>query len=399
MLRERDRDLLDAAADKAWRDPAQVVSHWDGAPHPDPVLLQSRVRGSWWDLLAEHRITLLVTREYEHLVLALSLAGGRRRISYLVLPHPSGMAVDEARSLVYVACSRNPNQVVELAPVTGALRRLDRQPASSVDPRALVPIGARFYPGCLYLHELAFVGSQLHATAVGQNAIVTLRDRGFERVWWPRCIDSKSGPVVGRNHLQLNSIAAGEDLASSFFSASTDRIARRRPGDRNFPVDGRGVIFSGGTREVVVRGLTRPHSARLAGGRLWVNNSGYGEVGYADGDHFEPIATLPGWTRGLCFHDGVAFVGTSRILKRFRAYAPGLELADCVCGVHAVEMKSGEVLGAIEWPAGNQIFATVAVPDTFTRGFPFVARKGRSRGVESLFYAFETDYWREKGTP
>jgi hypothetical protein len=131
---------------------------------------------------------------------------------------------------------------------------------------------------------------------------------------------------------------------------------------------------------------------------LWVNNSGYGEVGFADADRFEAIAKLPGWTRGLCFHEGIAFVGTSRILKRFRAYAPGLKMADCVCGVYAVELKSGKILGAIQWPAGNQIFATAAVPDTFTRGFPFLARPGTSRGVESLFYVFETDYWRQEGS-
>ncbi len=133
------------------------------------------------------------------------------------------------------------------------------------------------------------------------------------------------GELIQQNHLQLNSIAAGPSLRSSFFTASTDAISRRRPGHANFPVDGRGVVFSGATREPVAFGLTRPHSARLREGRIWLLNSGYGEFGFVDGRSFSRVATLPGWTRGLAFHGRFAFVGTSRVLPRFRQYAPGLK--------------------------------------------------------------------------
>ncbi len=86
------------------------------------------------------------------------------------------------------------------------------------------------------------------------------------------------------------------------------------------------MIFSGATREPIARGLTRPHSARLYEHRIWVDNSGYGHVGYVDAGEFHSVAALPGWTRGLCFRNGIAFVGTSRILPRFSKYAPGLEV-------------------------------------------------------------------------
>src|SRR5262249_22603656 len=156
--------------------------------------------------------------------------------------------------------------------------------------------------------------------------------------------------------------AAGPDLAGSYFSASTDVLSTRRPGHRHFPVDGRGVVFSGATREPVARGLTRPHSARLHGGRLWVDDSGYGPLRGGEDGRFETVAQLPGWTRGLGFHDGVAFVGTSRVLPRFRQYAPGLDIDTSVCGLHAVDAGSGAVLGSITWPYGNQIFAVECLP-------------------------------------
>ena len=86
-------------------------------------------------------------------------------------------------------------------------------------------------------------------------------------------------------------------------------ISNRRPGHKNFPVDKRGVIFSGKSKEVYAGGLTRPHSARLFQNKVWVDNSGYGELGYAEQNQFKPVIRLPGWTRGLCFNSSISICG------------------------------------------------------------------------------------------
>jgi uncharacterized protein (TIGR03032 family) len=335
-----------AAHDAQWRDPAQVVGLWEGG---EKASERARVRGRFWEAL--EGACLLVTREYEHLVVA--LAEGRQ--TQMALPHPSGLAVQGER--VTVASTRNPNQLVELTP-------------AAAEGRPLVPVRTEFHPGALYLHDLAYVGGVLHGNAVGQNAVVRLEDGRAERVWWPKAIETDGGPDFSKNYLQLNSIAAGASLEASFFSASTDRISSRRPGHRNFPVDGRGVVFSGKTREPIATGLTRPHSARLHGRRLWVESSGYGELGVVADGRFEAVARLPGWTRGLGFHGEVAFVGTSRVIPRFHMYAPGLDLDRSLCGVHAVDTKTGETIGSLTWPEGNQVFAIEAVPLSLTSGFP-----------------------------
>lgn len=373
------------SADEAWRHPADVVSCWDGAGGLDPALLRYRATGSWWDCLESAGLTLLVTREYEHLVVALSVARGKPLVSYMSLPHPSGLAVDRNENVVHIASTRNPNQIYDLAAVRELMRRPDvkRKDLARV---TLVPTRARMFPGSLYTHDLAFVGKQLYANAVGFNAVARIGERGFDLAWWPRCVEARNGGPIQRNHLQLNSIAAGASLRSSFFTASSDTVSRHRPGHVNFPVDGRGVVFSGATREPVAFGLTRPHSARLRNGRVWVLNSGYGQYGFVDGRSFRSVAALPGWTRGLCFHERTAFVATSRVLPRFRHYAPGVDVSRAVCGVHAIDVESGRIIGSLTWPAGDQIFAVDWLPRGVAEALPFVM--GEPEPPRSLFYAY-----------
>jgi uncharacterized protein (TIGR03032 family) len=370
-----------------WREPAQICSQWRDAAAVDPRLLKVKVSRHWWDLLYELGLTLLITREYEHLAMALSAPYGRPQLSYLALPHPSGLVVNRKTDSIYVASTRNPNQVFTLKPLQGALERTDvKIPAVSGKP--LVPVSSAFYPGSLYIHDLALFGSDLYANAVGQNAVARLKpDGSFDRRWWPNCIDSAGEPGLSRNYIQLNSIAAGKDLSSSFFSASSSRIGRRRPGHLNYPVDGRGVIFSGRTREPMCTGLTRPHSARLRRGQVWVANSGYGELGYVSDGRLEVVCRLPGWTRGLCIVKSVAFVATSRIIPRYASYAPGLDVSGSRCAVYAVSCQSGAILGSLEWPAGNQIFAIDWISNRKSTGFLFDARFPK-RDTRPVFYAY-----------
>jgi uncharacterized protein (TIGR03032 family) len=374
-----------AADDAAWRDPEEVIA---GRRLSDPVertLLESSVSGDWWGLLDRLEACLVVSREYEHLLLALAVGSEGPRESFMSIPHPSGMALAEGR--LHVASTRNPNQLYELAPAGSGESSNGHGP----QPRPLVPLSTSFFPGRLYLHDLALVGGVLHGNAVGLNAVVRLGGPGaFEPVWWPRSIECEGHPDTSRNYLQLNSIAAGDDLASSFFSASAERPSARRPGHRNFLVDRRGVIFSGATREPVVRGLTRPHSARLHGGQLWVDDSGYGRLAVVCDGEPETVAELPGWTRGLAFADGIAFVGSSRVIPRYAHYAPGLDVERSVCGVHALDTRSGEVLGSIHWPTGNQVFDIALLPRALTLGFPALAGRRQARtALSSFFFSYQ----------
>lgn len=377
-----------------WRNPFEVVSQWQNIKPLDSKLLDYKTTGRWWEILDATRSTLLVTREYEHTVMALTVLDGIPIISYMQLPHPSGIAINLKKKMVHIASTRNPNLIFDFAPVSGYLSRRDLslKPKEAEDYlTTLLPKRVRFYPGCFYIHDLALIDGKLYANSVGQNAVVYLGDDShFERVWWPHCIENEGKPAFDRNYIQLNSIAPGIDISTSYFSASTNKISARRPGHQNFQVDRRGVIFSGRTREPVASGLTRPHSARIHNGQLFVDDSGYGQLVVVDNSEINTIACLPGWTRGLALYEKIAFVGSSRVIPRFRQYAPGLNVNESKCGIHAVDLQTGHILASLFWPYGNQIFAIELAPRNLTSGFPLRLRSKRSPEREKkLFYTFQ----------
>ncbi len=203
---------------------------------------------------------------------------GRARACRCRIPRASPST--RRRGVVHVAAH------AQSEPGLSTWRRPPRRQSASLPRRRapLVPV-RRVLPGALPARPGADrrrAPRQRRRTERGRPP--RRRRRRGPRVWWPRCIETRRRPGL-RAQLPPAQFDRGGPGRSrgSFFSASGGGRARRAgPGHRDFPVDRRGVVFSGATREVVARGLTRPHSARLHDGRLWVDNSGYGEVGVVE---------------------------------------------------------------------------------------------------------------------
>ncbi|WP_421979856.1 TIGR03032 family protein [Roseibium sp.] len=114
-----------------------------------------------------------------------------------------------------------------------------------------------------------------------------------------------------------------------------------------------GMIMDVSDDTVLTENLSMPHSPRLYDNRLYVLDSGRGNLCRVDQSSgtFEPVAFCPGFLRGLAFRNGHAIVGLS--LPRDRSFS-GLELdtalkekdADPWCGIQIVDLKSG---GVVEW--------------------------------------------------
>jgi uncharacterized protein (TIGR03032 family) len=181
------------------------------------------------------------------------------------------------------------------------------------------------------------------------SCLATVSERySFKPLWQPSFI-SRLAPE-DRCHLNGLAMEDGEPAYVTTVSRS-DVISgwreRRHEG---------GSLIDVRSNEIVSGGLSMPHSPRLYQDRLWVLNSGSGELGWVDLDsgRFEPIAFCPGYIRGLAFCGDYAIVGLSKP-RREKAFA-GLALddrlrekdAEARCGICVIDLKSGVIAHWLE---------------------------------------------------
>ena len=130
-----------------------------------------------------------------------------------------------------------------------------------------------------------------------------------------------------------------------------------------------GILMDVASGEILTRGLSMPHSPRWHAGRLWVCESGAGTLGYVDPatGRYEPVAEVPGFTRGLDFAGNFAFVGLSQV--RESAVFSGIPITERLaadertCGVYVVDLTSGRVVAFQRFDtAVQEIFAVTVLP-------------------------------------
>jgi protein O-GlcNAc transferase len=203
--------------------------------------------------------------------------------------------------------------------------------------------------GDLDTHDLAidesgrviFVSTLLNclATVSSQHSCTPL--------WMPPFISQ----LVNEDRCHLNGLAMQDGRPHYVTACSRSDVAGGwRDGRRS-----EGCVVDVCTNQLVCTDLSMPHSPRCYQGRLWLLNSGEGELGWIDlaSGRFEPVSFCPGYLRGLAFWQNYAIVGLSRPRQEDQTFA-GLALeeklaakqAEAYCGVLVIDLTSG---GVVHW--------------------------------------------------
>lgn len=204
----------------------------------------------------------------------------------------------------------------------------------------------RHVTGDILVHELAFVGGELWGVATAFSCLATFDvDHSFIPRWAPPFISK----LATEDRCHLNGLAVVGDRVE-FVTAlgQSDEPGGWRAGKASG-----GCLISVPANEVVLGGLSMPHSPRWHEGRLWVLESGRGALITVDLDdmRIETIAELPGFTRGLAFAGELAFVGLSQIRESstFGDLPLTERLEERVCGVWVVNVRNGQTVGFLRF--------------------------------------------------
>jgi uncharacterized protein (TIGR03032 family) len=223
--------------------------------------------------------------------------------------------------------------------------------------------------GDIDIHELAWGKDDLWIVNTRFCCLCTLDpDHSFTPRWRPHFVSG----LAPEDRCHLNGLAM-VDGRPTYVTAlgETDTPGGWRANKRSG-----GVLMDVARNEVLLAGLSMPHSPRLWAGRLWLLESGQGSLAYADlpNQTWRTVATLPGFTRGIDFAGPLAFIGLSQV--RESAVFSGIPLVERlderICGVWVVNVQTGETVAFLRFESGVQeIFAVQIVPARFPEMLEF----------------------------
>lgn len=306
---------------------------------------------NWAPLLTRLGATCLISTYQAGKLVLVSAAEGRLHLSFHnferamgVAWKPDVLAVGTRAQVWFLA------NAADLAPQLEPRGRRDA---------CYLTRSARF-TGDVHGHEMAWAGDELWLVNTRFSCLCTLHERyHFVPRWRPPFVSALAAD--DRCHLNGLCLVNGRPRYVTAL-AETDSPQGWRP----LKVTG-GCLIDVAANAVVARGFAMPHSPRGAGGRVWVLDSGRGRLVTVDpaSGTSQTVAEFPGYPRGLALHEGLAFVGLSKI--RETSTFGGLPIAErrgeLKCGVAVVELATGRQMAFLEFHAGvDEIFDVHVLP-------------------------------------
>jgi uncharacterized protein (TIGR03032 family) len=306
-------------------------------------------------LLRQLGASLLVTTYQAGKLVLVRDEGDHLNTHFRTFQAPMDLAFDGSRLAVGTTI-----QVWEFVDVPAVTAKLD--PPGRHDACFLPR--ASHVTGNIQGHEMAWGGGgELWVVNTRFSCLCTLnRTASFAPRWRPPFVSALE--PTDRCHLNGLGMVDGRPRYVTALGATDEPAGWRANKAKG------GILMDVASGEVITRGLSMPHSPRWYAGRLWVCESGAGSLGFIDPrtGRYQPIAEVPGFTRGLDFAGGLAFVGLSQV--RESAVFSGIPITERLkedertCGVCVVELASGQVVALLRFEtAVQEVFAVTVLPN------------------------------------
>lgn len=249
-----------------------------------------------------------------------------------------------------------------------------------------LPLSARHMPD-LNIHDLAIVPDDVWMVVTRLSCLATLSNRHTLQPRWQPSFISELAP---EDRCHLNGLAMVDGRPQYVTALGTSDQAG---GWRANRLRG-GVMMDVASQEIVAAGLCMPHSPRWFAGRLWLLNSGCGELLTLDPGRgkADVVCTLPGFLRGLCFVGDHALVGLSKVREThiFGGMPVQSQHQELLCGVALVNLTTGRQTGMLRFTSGCSELYDLRFLTASRR--PNVLNLDRVELTQALFTP-ESSYW------
>ncbi len=323
----------------------------ESAPHP----LRSVYTSNIPEIFGQLGISLVVTTYQAGKVILVRKDGEELNTHFVSFEKPMGLVADQSR--MAIGSGKAIWYLRNMPLLAGKLEPANKHDSCYLHRRVHVT-------GDIDIHEMGWgVDEELWFVNTRFSTLCTLDSMSsFVPRWRPPFISY----LAPEDRCHLNGLCM-QDGKPKFVTllGQTDTPGGWRENKRNG-----GMLMDVETDEVLLTGLSMPHSPRLYQEQLWLLESGEGSIARVDLSQrrWETVAMLPGFTRGIDFIGPLAFIGLSQV--RESAVFSGIPLVDRLqernCGVWVVNIQTGETLGFLRFEEGVQeIFAVQILPYRF----------------------------------
>jgi len=321
-----------------------------------PIACQSTT--SFPELLKQLNASVLVTTYQANKLFIARELQGQLNTHFRTFHAPMGLAVNAKTGRLAIGAKQQVWEFQNQPAVSAKVEPRDRHDACFM-PRAM------HHTGDISVHDLAWAGTDLWLVNTRFSCLCTLdREHSFVPRWRPPFISA----LAPEDRCHLNGLAT-VDGRPRFVTAlgMTDTANGWRANKANG-----GVLMDVPSGNILLRGLSMPHSPRWHQDKLWLLESGTGALLTFDPKRGQKqeVCRLPGFTRGLDFFGPFVFIGLSQV--RESAVFAGLPITERfkpeerACGVWVVDTRNGQTVAFLRFSSGVQeIFAVQCIPARF----------------------------------
>ena len=305
------------------------------------------------EVLKKLGISLAVSTYQAGKVILVREDQGELNTHFRLFQKPMGLAVEGAR-----LCIGSQNEIQEYRNVPAVANKVS--PSGKHD--AVYVPRQRHITGDIDIHEMDFdVEGELWFANTRFSCLCTKDlDHSFVPRWRPPFVSGYA--PEDRCHLNGLAMRDGQPRYVTMLG-KTDNAG----GWRENKKDG-GLLMDISDNRIIAEGLSMPHSPRWHNGQLWLLESGKGALSRVNQEtgKVETVAEMPGFTRGMDFAAGLAFIGLSQV--RESAIFSGLPLTErdqerC-CGVWIIELATGNTVAFLRFEGAVQEIFSVEILNT-----------------------------------
>ena len=245
---------------------------------------------------------------------------------------------------------------------------------------------ATYYTGALDIHDLEWGKGGLYAVNTFFSCLCRIdADYNFSPIWQPPFISRLA--AEDRCHLNGMAMRAGQPAYATAFNQGDEPKSWREH------ILETGVIMEVPSGRLVAEGLAMPHTPRWYDDKLYVLQSGKGELTRIDPvtGQQTTVFQYPGFLRGMDRYGDYLFIGVSQIRASSRTFAKiDDRLKKAAAGILIVHLPSGKLAGQLSYQSSvEEIYDVKILPGLVRPNVLSPLQEDHKRGLTTPF----ATYW------